>query len=160
MVMMSAHVKEQVDSTLDVKTLAVLRGALRAVANEMDTVFRLTAFSPVIAEGTDRASGVYTARGGVVAQGEEGLPLFIGNMQFTVKHVLQMVPEINEGDIIIVNDPYECGTHLMDVKLVAPFFWDGQLELFVANTGHWPDVGGAVPGGFSAQATEVYQEDD
>ena len=61
-------------------------------------------------------------------------------------------------DVVIVNDPYECGTHLMDVKLVAPFFWEGRLELFLANTGHWSDVGGAVPGGFSARATEVYQE--
>ena len=46
----------------------------------------------------------------------------------------------------------------MDMKFVAPFFWNGRLELFVANTGHWPDVGGAVPGGFSARATEIYQE--
>jgi len=149
----------QLSTKPDPATLAVLRGALRSVANEMDTVLKLTAFSPVIAEGTDRASGVYAGeRGGVVAQGEDGMPLFIGNMQFTVMHVLDTVSEINDGDVLIANDPYECGTHLMDMKLLAPFFWKGRREMFVANTGHWPDVGGAVPGGFSARATEVYQE--
>jgi N-methylhydantoinase B len=42
--------------------------------------------------------------------------------------------------------------------LLAPFYWKGSRELLVGNTGHWADVGGAVPGGFSARATEVYQE--
>ena len=146
-------------SEIDITTLSLLRGSLRSVANEMDTVLRLTAFSPIIAEGNDRASGIYDGRGGgVVAQGEDGLPLFIGNMQFTVMHVLREVAELSPGDVIVVNDPYYGGTHLMDMKFVAPFFWNGRLELFVANTGHWPDVGGAVPGGFSARATEIYQE--
>lgn len=144
---------------LDHTRLALLRGALRAAADEMDTVLKLTAFSPVIAEGNDRASGVFhPITGGVIVQGEDGLPGFVGNMQFAVQHVIATVKELADGDVVIVNDPYECGTHLMDVKLVAPVFADGKLVAFVANTGHWPDVGGSVPGGFSARATEIYQE--
>ena len=46
----------------------------------------------------------------------------------------------------------------MDVKFVQPFFRDGKLWCWLANTGHWPDTGGMVPGGFSANATEVEQE--
>lgn len=146
-------------ASLDPTELALLRGALRAAADEMDTVLKLTAFSPVIAEGNDRASGVFHPKtGGVIAQGEDGLPGFVGNMQFAVQHVLSQVSELAAGDVVIVNDPYECGTHLMDVKLVAPVFVDETLVAFVANTGHWPDVGGSVPGGFSARATEIYQE--
>src|SRR5581483_10697234 len=57
-----------------------------------------------------------------------------------------------------VNDPYMGGTHLMDVKFVKPFFYKGRLFAWLANTGHWPDTGGSVPGGFSANATEVEQE--
>jgi N-methylhydantoinase B len=125
----------------------------------MDTILKLTAFSPVIAEGNDRASGIFhPIRGGVITQGEDGLPGFVGNMQFAVQHVLSTVDELADGDVVIVNDPYECGTHLMDMKLVAPVFADGVLVAFVSNTGHWPDVGGSVPGGFSARATEIYQE--
>ena len=60
--------------------------------------------------------------------------------------------------MFIVNDPYLGGTHLMDVRFVKPFFYKGELFSWLANTGHWPDTGGAVPGGFSANATEVEQE--
>lgn len=146
--------------TVDPTTLAVLRGALRQVAAEMDLVFRLTAFSPIISEGFDSASGIYDAdtRGGVVAQGEAGLPVFVGNMQFSVQHALQHVENLQDGDVLIVNDPYYGGTHLMDMKLLAPFYYQGELALVLANTGHWADVGGSVAGGFSSRATEIYQE--
>ncbi|MDX2205568.1 MAG: hydantoinase B/oxoprolinase family protein, partial [Hyphomicrobiaceae bacterium] len=62
------------------------------------------------------------------------------------------------GDIYIVNDPYLGGTHLMDVRFALPFYYKGELFCWLQNTGHWPDVGGMVPGGFSAHATEVEQE--
>src|SRR3546814_709048 len=62
------------------------------------------------------------------------------------------------GVVYIVNDPYLGGTHLMDVLFVKPFFYKGKLFSWLSNTGHWPDIGGMVPGGFSANATEVEQE--
>ena len=62
------------------------------------------------------------------------------------------------GDIYIVNDPYLGGTHLMDVRFARPYYRDGKLWCWLSNTGHWPDTGGAVPGGFSASATAVEQE--
>src|SRR5262249_19452076 len=65
---------------------------------------------------------------------------------------------VDPGDVFIVNDPYLGGTHLMDVRFVKPFFYRGKLFAWLANTGHWPDIGGMVPGGFSASATEVEQE--
>ncbi|HUG61134.1 MAG TPA: hydantoinase B/oxoprolinase family protein, partial [Methylomirabilota bacterium] len=58
----------------------------------------------------------------------------------------------------IVNDPYLGGTHLMDVRFALPFYHRGELFCWLQNTGHWPDIGGMVPGGFSAKATEVEQE--
>ncbi|HKU52323.1 MAG TPA: hydantoinase B/oxoprolinase family protein, partial [Nitrospira sp.] len=57
-----------------------------------------------------------------------------------------------------MNDPYLGGTHLMDVKLVMPFFYEGRLVAWLANTGHWADIGGSVPGGFSGEAEEIFQE--
>ena len=56
------------------------------------------------------------------------------------------------GDIYIVNDPYLGGTHLMDVRFARPFFVVGALFCWLQNTGHWPDTGGMVPGGFSDDA--------
>jgi N-methylhydantoinase B len=83
-------------------------------------------------------------------------------MQFSVQAVIERVRAngwtLEAGDVFVVNDPYLGGTHLMDVKFVKPFFYRGRLWCWLANTGHWPDVGGIVPGGFSANATEVEQE--
>ncbi|MGI9418131.1 MAG: hydantoinase B/oxoprolinase family protein, partial [Geminicoccaceae bacterium] len=56
------------------------------------------------------------------------------------------------------NDPYLGGTHLMDVRFAMPFYVGDDIFCWLSNTGHWPDIGGAVPGGFSANATAVEQE--
>jgi N-methylhydantoinase B len=148
---------------IDPITLGVLHNGLQQVCNEMDLAFVRSAFSPVIAEALDRSDGIYHRdTGALIAQGELGLPVFVGTMQFTVQAVIAHVAThqvtLNPGDVFIVNDPYLGGTHLMDVKFVQPFFRDGRLWCWLANTGHWPDTGGMVPGGFSANATEVEQE--
>jgi N-methylhydantoinase B len=150
-------------TVVDPVTLVVLQNGLQQVCNEMDLAFVRAAFSPVIAEALDRSDGIYQRDSGeLIAQGELGLPVFVGTMQFSVQAVIARVREhgwtVEEGDIFVVNDPYLGGTHLMDVKFVKPFFHGGRLWCWLANTGHWPDVGGVVPGGFSANATEVEQE--
>jgi N-methylhydantoinase B len=150
-------------TAIDPITLVVIQNGLQQVCNEMDLAFVRAAFSPVISEALDRSDGIYHRDNGeLIAQGELGLPVFVGTMQFSTQAVIeharaQGVP-LEEGDVFIVNDPYLGGTHLMDVKFVKPFFYRGKLFAWLANTGHWPDTGGAVPGGFSANATEVEQE--
>ena len=148
---------------IDPVTLVVVQNGLQQVASEMDLTFERAAFSPVISEGFDRSDGIYDKdTGDVIAQGELGLPIFVGVMQFTTRAVIEHVRASGEplrpGDIFIVNDPYCGGTHLMDVKMVKPFFYQGRLWAYLSNTGHWPDTGGSVPGGFSTRATEVQQE--
>jgi N-methylhydantoinase B len=150
-------------SAIDPVTLAVIQNGLQQVCNEMDLAFCRAAFSPVISETMDRSDGIYhRGSGELIAQGELGLPVFVGTMQFSTQAVIDRVRAdavaLDEGDVFIVNDPYLGGTHLMDVKFVKPFFYRGALWCWLANTGHWPDVGGIVPGGFSANATEVEQE--
>src|SRR5262245_5015171 len=130
----------------------------------MDLTFERAAFSPVISEGFDRSDGIYARDNGeVIAQGELGLPIFVGVMQFTTQAVIEHVTRggaepLRPGDIFIVNDPYCGGTHLMDVKMVKPYFYRRPLWSYLSNTGHLPDTGGAVPAGFSTRATEVQQE--
>ncbi|MDP3898488.1 MAG: hydantoinase B/oxoprolinase family protein, partial [Mesorhizobium sp.] len=132
--------------------------------DEMDLTFSRAAFSPVIAEANDRSDGIYAAEdGALIAQGIGGLPVFVGVMQYSTRTIIEMIrdgrvlpPEV--GDIYIVNDPYLGGTHLMDVRFAKPVWRDGKIFCWLSNTGHWPDIGGAVPGGFSASATSVEQE--
>jgi N-methylhydantoinase B len=144
---------------LDPVTLAVIQNGLKQVCNEMDLAFVRSAFSPIISEALDRSDGIYHRdTGDLIAQGDLGLPVFVGTMQFSTQNVIQRVSDVRPGDVIVVNDPYLGGTHLMDVRFTRPFFYKGKLWAWLANTGHWPDTGGAVPGGFSANATEVEQE--
>ncbi len=76
-----------------------------------------------------------------------------------IRRIAEGVTEAPEpGDIYIVNDPYLGGTHLMDVRFAMPVFRQGGIFCWLSNTGHWPDIGGMVPGGFSASATAVEQE--
>ncbi|MBL4929195.1 hydantoinase B/oxoprolinase family protein [Fuscibacter oryzae] len=149
---------------LDPVTLAVIQAGLQQVCDEMDLTFSRAAFSPVIAEADDRSDGIYSAEdGSLIAQGSKGLPVFVGVMQFSTRTLIERIrsgetaaPE--PGDIYIVNDPYLGGTHLMDVRFAMPFYRAGQLYCWLSNTGHWPDTGGAVPGGFSASAISAEQE--
>lgn len=146
-------------ANLDPITLTVIQSGLQQVCNEMDLAFVRSAFSPVISEALDRSDGIYDIdTGELISQGELGLPVFVGTMQFGTKCVIDRAKDLKLGDVFIVNDPYLGGTHLMDVRFVKPFFYKGKLFAWLANTGHWPDTGGAVPGGFSANATEVEQE--
>lgn len=150
--------------SVDALTLAVIQASLQQVCNEMDLAFSRSAFSPVIAEADDRSDGIYDRHdGALIAQGEYGLPIFVGTMQYSTRELIRLIREgkagaPEPGDIYIVNDPYLGGTHLMDVRFAKPLFVDGELFCWLQNTGHWPDIGGMVPGGFSAKATEVEQE--
>jgi N-methylhydantoinase B len=120
-------------SNLDPVTLTVIQNGLVQVCNEMDLAFVRAAFSPVISEGMDRSDGIYdTVDGSLIAQGELGLPVFVGTMQFSTRAVIERVKthyagKVDPGDVFIVNDPYLGGTHLMDVRFVKPFFYKGEL---------------------------------
>jgi N-methylhydantoinase B len=150
--------------SIDPITLSVIQAGLQQVCDEMDLSFSRAAFSPVIAEANDRSDGIYAAEdGALIAQGIGGLPVFVGTMQYSTRTLIEMiaagtVSPPKPDDIYIVNDPYLGGTHLMDVRFARPFYRNGEIYCWLSNTGHWPDTGGAVPGGFSASATSVEQE--
>ena len=150
--------------TLDPIDLSVIQAGLQQICDEMDLCFSRAAFSPIIAEADDRSDGIYAADdGALIAQGAGGLPVFVGTMQYSTRVLIEMIrvgtvnPPCPE-DVYIVNDPYLGGTHLMDVRFARPFYRGGRLWCWLSNTGHWPDIGGTVPGGFSATATAVEQE--
>ncbi|GLQ06802.1 hydantoinase B/oxoprolinase family protein [Sneathiella chinensis] len=145
--------------SIDPVTLTVIEKGLQQVCSEMDLVHEKTSFSPVISESFDRSNGIYgVGDGRVISQGALGLPIFIGVMQETTRSVIEYRDDLEDGDVILVNDPYLGGTHLMDVKMVKPFYYKGKLWCYLSNTGHWPDTGGMVPGGFNSTATEIHQE--
>lgn len=146
----------------DAVTLAVLKGRLEQIADEMDATLFRSAFNPIIAEAHDASHGLYDATSGdTLVQGKSGLPIFVGVMAFAVKAVIDKAAAsggAKPGDVWIFNDPYDGGTHLSDFRLVKPVFRGEQIFCYLASVGHWHDVGGNVPGNYNPAATECFQE--
>lgn len=148
--------------SIDPITLAVLAGRMEQIADEMDATLFRSAFNPIIAEAHDASHGLYHPEtGDTLVQGKSGLPIFVGVMAFAVKAVIEKAArdgDLQEGDVYIFNDAHLGGTHLSDMRLVRPCFRDGKVFCYLASVGHWHDLGGAVPGNYNPQATEVFQE--
>ena len=147
---------------IDPVTLAVVRGSLEQVADEMDLHLIHAAISPIISETNDCANGIFhPTTGETIAQGRYGLPVFLAYMQFTVQKVIELANAeggFKPGDMWIMNETYMGGSHLQDVQIIAPVFAGGELFAVMATTGHWMDMGGNVPGGWAPKATEIHQE--
>ena len=147
---------------MDAVTLAILKGRLEQIADEMDATLFRSAFNPIIAEAHDASHGIYDAiTGETLVQGKSGLPIFVGVMAFAVKAVIDKVARdggLQDGDVYIFNDPYDGGTHLSDFRLVKPIYRNGEVFCYLASVGHWHDVGGNVPGNYNPEATECFQE--
>lgn len=142
-------------------TAEIIQNSLQAIAAEMFDAMRLTAMSPVIYEVLDLGTGILNAKGELASSGA-GIPVLVGVVDKAVRRIVAMHPnpgEIEEGDVFITNDPAFGGvTHLNDIALAMPVFDDGQLIAWTANSAHWNDVGGMVPGSMGIHATEIYHE--
>lgn len=145
--------------TLDAIQLEVFKHLFASVADEMGVRLKRSAFSPNIKERCDYSCAVFNAEGQLIAQAEH-IPVHLGAMPLSVQACLKRLT-FASGDVAIVNDPFEGGTHLPDITLVSPVFTvvNGQETLlgFVANRAHHSDVGGMSPGSMPL-SQELYQE--
>ena len=143
----------------DPYTLEIIKSSLVAIGDEMFAALRRASMSPIIYEALDYLVGITTAQGDLIAQGN-GATLFLGMMDSLVKDILKkFAGDIRPGDVFMSNDPYEGGgTHLSDVALAKPIFFDGALVAFSVNKAHWVDVGGMAAGSFTTDAREIFQE--
>jgi N-methylhydantoinase B len=140
----------------DAIALEVARHRLSSVADEMGTVLRHSSLSPNIKERADCSAAVFTKDGEMLAQAEH-IPVHLGSMPASVAACLARFDPI-PGAQYAVNDPFDGGTHLNDLTLVAPIFMESRHVGWVANRAHHADVGGEAPGSMPAWATQVDQE--
>jgi N-methylhydantoinase B len=140
---------------MDAVSLEILRCSLQSVAQEMGATLGRTAFSPNIKERKDFSCAIFDETGRMVSQAEH-IPVHLGAMPLSVKEALTTF-ELEEGDIIILNDPYWGGTHLPDITLIAPVFYNGLLGI-AACRAHHADVGGKAPGSMPGDSKEVFEE--
>lgn len=146
---------DESNSTIDAVTLEIMRNQFEGVAEEMGQVLITSSYSPNIKERRDCSTALFDAEGRLVAQAEH-IPVHLGAMPEAVNTVLDYGPE--PGDVFVLNDPFEGGTHLPDVTMVSPVTVDGEVLGYAVSRAHHADVGGMTPGSMPAGAQEIYQE--
>ena len=141
-------------------TLDIVKDSLIAVSNEVFYAFAQTSMSPIIYETLDYASGIADASGRLLTQGN-GACGFIGLIAPMIQEIIHKYGKENmyPGDVFLINDPYlGGGTHLSDIGMVMPVFYNDELIAFIGNKAHWSDVGGMAAGSFTTDSQDVFQE--
>jgi N-methylhydantoinase B len=146
-------------NSLDPITVEVVRNKLEGIANEMQQTLLRSSFSPIVKEGLDASSSLFTIQGETLAQAI-AIPIHLATLIPVVAKIIETfpVPTMQEGDVYIMNDPYLGGTHIPDLALVMPIFASGRPIAFSATMTHHQDMGGMAPGSVPTNAIEVFQE--
>jgi len=136
--------------------LEIMKSMLTAVAEEMGGTLGRTGYSPNIKERRDYSSALFDANGDMVAQAAH-IPVHLGAMPLSVKAALEKFGTLEDGDIVVLNDPYCGGSHLPDITMVSPVYCEENLLGYVASRAHHADVGGISPGSMPLART-IFQE--
>lgn len=135
--------------------LELFKNRFISISEEMGAVLERTALSPNIKERRDFSCALFNRSGETFAQGSH-IPVHLGAMPLSVQAALKSL-DLEPGDMVLLNDPYQGGTHLPDITCISPVFIKDRLQFLVANRAHHSDVGGMNPGSMPL-ASEIYQE--
>lgn len=148
------------DKITDPIEMEVFTNRLLSITEDMNNTLVRSSFSTNIKERKDCSVALFDVDGRLVAQGTQ-IPLHLGSLNGAMAAVLQQYPvsQIQDGDAFICNDPYlASGSHLPDINVVTPVFYDDKLVFFTANVGHHSDVGGSVPGSIAGSLRSIFEE--
>lgn len=143
---------------VDPVSLELMGNAFMAIAQQMGTVLRQTAISTNIRERLDFSCAIFDADANLLANAPH-IPVHLGAMSESVRHVAASHPGAQAGDVFVTNDPAHGGSHLPDVTVVSPVFSDsGGLVFYVASRGHHADIGGITPGSMPPFSSRLEEE--
>lgn len=145
--------------TADPITMQVIRYAMEQVADEMGYTLVRTARSTIIKEIKDISCAVFDRHGNTVAQAHHA-PMLLTGFELGMRSLRKQYSDddLSDGDVIVFNDPYDGGQHVMDLVTFAPVKLNGELVGFVGSIAHHTDMGGSAPGGTAGGLTEIYLE--
>ncbi len=144
----------------DPVAMEVFSNRLLSITEDMGNNLIRSSFSTNIKERRDCSVGLFDGQGRLICQASH-IPLHLGSLLGGVTALLKRyrIEEMQDGDAFICNDPFLAGgTHLSDITIVTPVFFNGKVEFFTANIGHHSDVGGSVPGSIDGGARSIYAE--
>src|SRR5215213_5999401 len=143
-------------------TATVLSNRFGYVVEHMCSQILTTAFSPILRDFYDFAATVTgpPSSGYLTPAVSNSIILFTGTMTESVRITIEEygADRLEPGDVIIANDPYRTGTHVNDLLFIRPVFAGSQIVAFVTLKAHHLDMGGSVPGGFSTQKANLYED--
>jgi N-methylhydantoinase B len=144
---------------VDAVTAEIIRGAMETVAYEMATHVSLTATTPILNQSNERNATILDASGALAAL-SVGIPQFMLSSTLPVRFALDFFGRdgLFDGDVLVANDPYHGGGHLPDYNIFAPVFHAGELVLIASIQCHHADTGGGMPGGYNADAVDIWAE--
>ncbi|USK77295.1 hydantoinase B/oxoprolinase family protein [Peribacillus frigoritolerans] len=144
---------------MDYVTMNIINSAMISICREMGITLMKTSYSTIFNEALDFTCGLANTKGELIAVADY-CPAMIGGMPVLIDNCIKEIPvsEMKPGDVILHNDPYRGGLHIPEHTLFKPIFIDGEVVGYAVAIGHIAEIGGIVPGGFAAEATEVFQE--
>ena len=150
--------KKEFEGARDPITLSVIYNRLLTINQEMGITMINTSISPIFAEVHDFSCAICDWDNRIVAQ-IDGVPSHTASVMESVKAVSrEFGGDINAGDVFVLNDPYLGGTHLPDITIMKPIFYEGKLQFIAINRAHHGDVGGIEPGSYVPSARELFHE--
>jgi len=160
----------------------VVARRFQGIADAMGELLRRTAVSVNVKERLDFSCAVFDRDGTLLANAPH-VPVHLGAMGHTVRHLQTIYPQMSQGDVYLSNDPYAGGSHLPDVTVVTPVFCrqpnttsslaasridvstpshserlPGQPDFFVASRAHHAEIGGKTPGSMPPDARHLAEE--
>ncbi len=150
-----SRTKEKIDPI----TFEVIRGGLVSLCWEMGIAMEKSAYSPIFSEGLDYSYAMFDGTAEMIAQAAFD-PCHLGAMPYSVRASVEEIglENLQPGDILLENDPYNGGSHISDFTTVMPIFHKGEIVAMPAARGHQIDVGAIVPGGMAGEAEDIFQE--
>ncbi|NRA88521.1 MAG: hydantoinase B/oxoprolinase family protein, partial [Rhizobiales bacterium] len=148
-----------IGTNADPVMLEIFNNLFMSIAEQMGVTLENTASSVNIKERLDFSCAVFAPDGSLIANAPH-MPVHLGSMDRSVQSIIKQNPIMAQGDVYMLNNPYNGGTHLPDITVVTPIFnQDGTEKLFyVASRGHHADVGGIAPGSMTPNATTLDEE--
>ena len=144
---------------MDMVTLNIVNGILISICHDMGVTLMRTSYSTIFSESLDFTCGLALPSGELIATGDF-CPSMIGGLPLLLRSCVEEIPldTLEDGDVVVHNDPYRGGLHTPEHTFFKPVFVDGELVGLSVAIGHVVEVGGMVPGGFAGEATEVFHE--
>jgi 5-oxoprolinase (ATP-hydrolysing) len=152
--------RHAVGTKADPVMLEVFNSLFMAIAEQMGVALQNTAYSVNIKERLDFSCALFDRHGALIANAPH-IPVHLGSMGASVQTVMaERGATVRPGDVFMLNAPYNGGTHLPDVTVIAPAFLDGEDKpaFWVAARGHQADIGGITPGSMPSESRTVEEE--